>query len=113
MQAFNNVVANNVDSTATSKFFAVTDAYKRNAANISKYAEADIALADNFYNTVCNTFLRSRVYKNYRATFIAVKVDNVQKADLATLKAQDLEQLCAELNVTVKRTRNALIFRLA
>ena len=112
MTAFTNIAVIDTE-TASNKFAAAVDAGKRNAVNFDLYTDEQVAMADDFYITVCNTFLRSRVFKNYRQKFIAVKVDKVQRADLATLAAGALEEFCAEHDVKVKKTRtNAMIFEL-
>lgn len=98
---------------ASSKVGAFIDVHARNKANSDNFTQAQKDFAEDFYHLVSGTFLRSTVYRNFRQNFIAIKVDNVQSGDLATLAAAELEAFCKANDISVKKTQTkSLIFEI-
>ena len=110
---FNNVVTTENNSARTSAQYCVLQAIAQNKANADKYSAEQQAFARNIYNMCANAFVRSTCYYNLRNTFISVKVANVTKQCLISASVTQLQAFIAQHNnITVKQTKNALIFNI-
>lgn len=102
-------LAYNVDEIKIPKWIAAQDAQKRNRLNAGLHSEAKKSVADDLYGLVLHTY-SSRVFKNYRAKFIAIKVETPRVSDYNTLN--QLEAFCDANKVERIRTRTAVVYRI-
>lgn len=75
---------------------AIMHAKSLDAANISKYSMDQIQAGEDLRVLVEKAYDMSRVYRNYRAKFIAVKVESPKFANKASEAAELIDKLCAD-----------------
>jgi hypothetical protein len=68
----------------------------QDAANISKFSLDQIQAGEDLRVQVAQAYDMSKVYLNYRAKFIAVKVDSAKFANKASEAAELIDRLCAD-----------------
>lgn len=98
---------------ATSKFFAAQDAQRRNEENQHRFSSNEKAAGQELFEKVSNAFFRSRVFRNYRETSIAVKVEKPSKLDLLSNAVSELDSYRRSNNIKVKVTKTAIIYHIA
>lgn len=98
-----------VDEIKVPKWIAAQDAKKRDRANEVLHTEANKQLGDKLYNMTVQVYA-SRVFKNYRAKFIAVKVETPRISDYQLIKT--LEDFCTANNIERVATKTAVIYRI-
>jgi hypothetical protein len=98
---------------ATTKFFAAQDAQRRDRENKPLFSEEEQAAGQALFEKVSTAFFRSRVFRNYRETFIAVKVEKPTKLDLLSNAVHELDAYCRSSNIKVKATKTAIIYHIA
>lgn len=109
---FNFTVNKEVADVAMSPFFCVSHAKQYDEANVGLYTTLQLQFADALLDLVKKAYPRSRVYLNYRKTFIAVKVENPRLADKASVDAFKLDTVVEDFDIEIVRTKfGHLIFR--
>lgn len=68
----------------------------QDAANISKFTMEQIQAGEELRKQVAQAYDMSQVYLNYRAKFIAIKVDSPKFANKASDAAELIDRLCAD-----------------
>lgn len=76
------------------------------------YSNAQIAKADIFFAIVNSAYTHSRVYLNYRAAHIGIKVERPVTADRISKQVSDLETYCDKNNIEIVKTATGLIYRI-
>lgn len=94
------------------KFFAKNHAHQLDLMNVSLYSTRQITSGDKLKRDVTRAFPHSRVFRNFRKNFIAVKVEDPRAVDRNSEAAQKLIKRCNKEGITVHRSANALIFRI-
>ena len=102
----------NNDSSQTA-WIAVLDVQDRNARNKSLFTELEIAEGERILAVVQAAYLRSKVYLNYRKTFIAVKVDKPTKPDRLGTAVEVLDRYADQHSIDLVRTTHNFVYRLA
>jgi hypothetical protein len=98
-----------VDEIKIPKWLAVEDARKRNIQNESLWNQTQHNLADQLFVMVSQVY-SSRVFKNYREKFIAVKAETPRVSNYNLLGK--LEEFCDANKIERVRTRNSVVYRL-
>lgn len=75
---------------------AIMHAKELDAANISKYSTDQIQAGQDLRGLVVKAYDMSRVYLNYRAKFISIKVESPKFANKASEAAELIDKLCAD-----------------
>ena len=91
-------------------FAAAMDAQRRNTNNKSLYSAAEIKRAITVMDLIDTAFRSTRLYINYRKTFIAVKAENARARDGM---AKEVVALFKEQGYTLKQSAQGLIVELA
>jgi hypothetical protein len=99
--------------THTSSAYCFIDAQRRNKENKNLYSEMQHSKADELFERVTNAYWSSTVYRNYRATFIAVKVDKPVISDLVSNRVSELDQFCNDNNIVKAQSGKNIIYRIA
>lgn len=86
--------------------FAVLDAHAKNAANKLLYNDAEVAVAEDLYDTAKQAFYRKNVYLNYRIKNITIKINKPDKGDRISLAVVELEKNLIEQNVRINIEKN-------
>lgn len=102
------------DEKAPNALAAVLDIQRRNKENRDDYSPESVAIAERARELASAAYSRSKTYLNYRAKFIAVKVESVQTADKIQHydRILELEQYCAANNIKVKQMRSHRILEI-
>lgn len=93
-------------------FVCVADAKARDAKNIVLFNDAQIKAGQTLFEKVQNAYFRSRVYRNYRENFIAVKVDKPTTADKVSKEVAALTTYCTSNGIDVVTTKSNIIYRI-
>lgn len=91
---------------------ACIDAILYDQRHESLYSRKERRTGAKLYRTVKKTFPQSRVYRNYRKNFFAVKVEHPHSDDVFTNAACDLFALTRKQGYPVIRTSKGIIFRI-
>lgn len=100
------------ESKGQSAWFAVTDCKTKSAINVHLHSNAAREVGEQVATLARLAYTRSSVYINYRAKFIAVKVDNPQLADKITTLAHELDTYCTDCGIEVVKTARSIVFRI-
>jgi hypothetical protein len=99
------------NNNSLSKALNFHDVTLNNEINGALYTHKEKIYTNRFKAIVESFFPNSRIYKNYRKNFIAIKVENV-KDDVNTAEYINFYTLCKSKNITsVLTSNNSLIFR--
>jgi hypothetical protein len=93
-------------------WLAVEDAKKRNLANMGLFTQAEHAAADSFLVKAIKAWFRSRVYINYRETFIAIKVAKPTAQDRVGSDVAELEKYCEKHGISARKTGTGLVYHM-
>lgn len=93
-------------------YVCIADAKKRNAANVVLFTDAQIAEGEKLFDQVQSAYFRSRVYRNYREKFIAVKVDAPKTADKISADVAKLNAFCVANNIDIVATKANVVYRI-
>ena len=88
------------------------DVKKLNAKHIGNFTQGQIKTSKVFHERVRSTFIRSKVYLNYRENFIAIKVHEPKMADKLTHEYTDLIDYCEQNKIKAVKSPSGIIFRL-
>jgi hypothetical protein len=91
----------------------VMDARAKNAANKVLYSAGEIIASDKILELVRKAYIRSKVYKNYRKDFIAIKVDHAATADKISLAVENLDKQLIAKGITIRRLGVNVVYRIA
>jgi hypothetical protein len=93
-------------------FFAITDASNYNEVCRDLWTPAQKRIAHDFADACVSVFPHSRVFRNYRKKYIAIKVERPTQEDLLTESAALLGHTVRRMDIEVTVTKNGLIFKL-
>ena len=82
------------------------------ARNIGLYTMEQLQAGEEFRKMVDGAYTSSQVYLNYRAKFIAVKVDHARFTDKASAAAELIDRLCSERGYNKMIKGSNIIFHL-
>lgn len=99
-------------SKVRNAFGAILDIKRRDRENIDTFSTIAHSLADKVYADATSAYMRSRVYKNFRKGFIAVKVEAVQRADKMASEVDVLNAFCADNGIEIVSVGEHLIYRI-
>lgn len=91
---------------------AYLDAQRRNKENINKFSREQHELADAIYTKAVDAYTRSRIYRNYRDNFIAIKVENVSLRDKLGFAVPELHKFCENNGVEAVKIGKNLVYRI-
>lgn len=86
-------------------YVVIQDVKKRNKANEGLYSEQQLYAGEALLADIEDTYIRSKVYLNYRERFIAIKVSTPKFADKVSLQAAKLDAFCDTHGVVREHTR--------
>lgn len=95
---------------SSNKLGAYLDARMRNYAGKSKYSYADQTRAERMKLVLELVYCAKDIYINYRAKFIAVKVDGARVADKTSLS--ELEAEWATQGITKAVSAQGVVYRI-
>lgn len=95
---------------ADDKLAAYLNARERSARARSNYTAMEQHVANKVFESVRNTYIRSKCYLTYRNNFIAIKVCNPTAAD--KLNADKLEAELNTMGVEKATTAQGIIYRI-
>jgi hypothetical protein len=98
-----------VDEIKVPKWIAAQDAKKRDRANETFHSDSAKQLGDELH-ALASSVYSSRVFKNYRERFIAVKVETPRISDYQLIKT--LEDFCTANNIERVATKTSVIYRI-
>lgn len=84
----------------------------QDAINVSKFSADKIQAGEDLRKMVAQAYDMSRVFRNYRAKFIAVKVDAPKFTNKASEAAELIDKLCAEKGYEKVFQGENIIFRI-
>jgi hypothetical protein len=88
------------------------DAQFKNECNAKLYTYKEKIYTNRFKDIITNFFPGSRIYKNYRKNFIAIKVEAFDKTKLDNETFVEFSKACDDRNITkVITASGSLIFR--
>lgn len=93
-------------------WLAREDCERRNSQNFNLFTKEEISFGEQIRQRASNIFLRSRVFLNYRETFIAVKVEAPKIADKLNPEYSQLLKFAKDNKIRVKKGRASLIFEI-
>lgn len=93
-------------------YVCVADAKARDAKNIVLYNDSQIKAGEQLLEKVQGAYYRSKVYRNYRENFIAVKVDKPNIADKVSKEVQSLNTYCSQNGIDLVSTKSNLVYRI-
>lgn len=112
LNAIKAVIKDTPEDFKLPAYVCVIDAKKRDAENIVNYSPAQRQAADALFEAVETTYGRSKVYRNYRKGFVAVKVNAPMFADKVSLRAAKLDSWADANNIVREHTRHGhLVYR--
>lgn len=85
--------------TKQNPFAVLQDIDRRNKENENLFTAEQHTRATEFLHKVQNAYIRSRVYKNNRKTFIGIKVDRPTMADKLSAEVEQLERYVREAKI--------------
>lgn len=88
------------------------DIKNRNAEGRNLYSDAEVAVADEFRAMVENVFFRRRVFQNYRAKSIAIKVSAPKVVDTYTPEHTKLINFAETHSIKIKKLAKSIVFHL-
>jgi len=91
---------------------AYLDAQRRNKENEGNFSRKEHELAEEVYKRAVDAYVRSRVYRNYRENFIAIKVENVSLKDKLGFAVPSLHKFCDQNGVEAVKTGKNMIYRI-
>ena len=91
-------------------FLARQDCERLNRENEILWSPAQKAAAKQFKDLVDNAFFRRRTFLNYRANFIAIKVEAPKKIDMISPEYRAVLSYAAAKGITVKTGKASIIF---
>ena len=100
MSILNIFTRNKADDFKLPAWACAADVKARNKANKPQYTKEQIQFAEALFAVTDETYLRSKVYLNFRKNFVAVKVDAPKLMDKATLKSVTLDSYCEAHGIT-------------
>ena len=112
LNAIKSAIKDNADEVKLPAYACVIDAKKRDAENIVNYSPAQREAADALLALVEDTYWRSKIYKNYRKGFVAVKVNAPMFTDKVSLRAAKLDAWADANGIVREHTRHGnLVYR--
>lgn len=107
------MIVTRTGNTATSltAWAAVEHAKELNAQNEGSFTAAEKFKAELIERLVTATFYKSRIFKNFRQNFIAVKVCDPSAEELISDECRKLYDACEANDVQVVHTKTGVIFR--
>jgi len=91
---------------------AYLDAQRRNKENINTFSRKEHELADAVYTQAVSAYTRSRIYRNYRENFIAIKVENVSIRDKLGNAVPKLHKFCEANSIEAVKIGKNLVYRI-
>lgn len=98
--------------SALPAFICVIDANRLNVENRPLWSKEKQELSDVLLSDAKAAYFRSKVYRNFRKNFIAIKVDAPQLADKISKEVKEFDNTCIKLGVTKKETRGGFVYEL-
>lgn len=95
------------------KWAAHLDAKKRSAEAQTGYSKKQQSEATAVFEAVRVSYIRSKVYLNYRDKFYAVKVQRPTKADALSKDVAKVEKLLADVGAEKVVSKQGVIYRVA
>ena len=105
------VTRTNNTATAIANWAATADAKAISAQNEGLFTDVEKFKAELIERLVKATFYKSRVFKNFRQNFIAVKVCDPSAEELISDECRKLYDACEANEVQVVHTKTGVIFR--
>jgi hypothetical protein len=90
----------------------VVDARAKDAENIKLFSTDQIAAGETLYQKAATAWFRSKVYRNYRENFIAVKVDRPTSADKLTPEVEALEEFVKANGIERAARSTSIVYRI-
>ena len=90
-------------------WICVVDEKNKSAKYHDTYNKKQIVLSEQLYNNICNTY-NSRVWRNYRKIFIAIKVEHGLYPN--SKQNKELTQFCERNNIEIKKIKKSVIYRI-
>lgn len=103
--AIASVVATQTEEFKLPAYVVIEDVKKRNKANEGLYSEQQLHAGEALLADIEDTYIRSKVYLNYRERFIAIKVNTPTFADKVSLRAAKLDAFCDAHGIVREHTR--------
>jgi hypothetical protein len=95
------------------KWAAHLDAKRKSAEAQKEYSKKQQSEATTVFEAVRVSYIRSKVYLNYREKFYAVKVNHPTKADAMSKDVAKVEKLLAEVGAEKVVSKQGIIYRVA
>lgn len=99
------------DETRMPKWAAAADAQAKSKQYQKQYSTEQQAALDAFYLRVCAAY-NARVFKNYRDSFMVVKVERPTKAAQLAREVRELDYYAAQNNIDIVRSKQNILYRL-
>lgn len=111
-KAIAHATVGSVDDVKLPAYVCIQDAKRRDEENIGSYTLTQQSAADKLLAMVDDAYIRSRVFRNYRQRFIAVKVNKPTFADKVSLRAAKLDLWCEANGIVIEHTRHGnMVYR--
>ena len=93
-------------------WICVLDAKSRNERYSKLFSDDQKDFGDLLYQAVSNAYIRSRIFKNYRKQFLAVKVEAPKFEDRISKEVEQLDTFCISNNIQIHKTNTSIVYRI-